>query len=90
MECRDKNSPVADLLLHVKGLSLPKEPPLRKVRMPIFKLKSRKGWTLCENCFDPILKGEERRFCERCLKEKKRARNHGNYLKQVALGWRHY
>jgi len=65
--------------------------------MPVFKIKSRKGWTLCENCITPILKGKNKRFCEKCLKGKQKAKkgkqkakNHRNYLKQVAMGWRHY
>jgi len=58
--------------------------------MPVFKIKSGKGWTLCENCITPILKGKNKRFCEKCLKGKQKAKNHRNYLKQVAMGWRHY
>jgi predicted amidophosphoribosyltransferase len=60
------------------------------MRMPLFKLKSRKGWTLCENCTTPILRGKNKKFCEKCLKEKQKVKNHKNYLKQRAMGWRHY
>jgi Zn finger protein HypA/HybF involved in hydrogenase expression len=61
-----------------------------EMMMPVFKIKSRKGWTLCENCITQILKGKNQRFCEKCLKGKQKAKNHRNYLKQVAMGWRHY
>lgn len=62
------------------------------MRMPITKIKSRKGWTLCENenCATPILKGKNRRFCKNCLKEKQKIKNRKNYLKQISMGWRHY